>query len=590
MKFARLTSIAAIALFAVLALPATMLAQTQTLTVLHNFTGAPDGIYPNGALLLDQSGNLYGTTSQGGTGGIGTVFKVDSSGSESVVYSFSGSSGGAHPLGGLVRDAAGNLYGTTSDSAYCQAPNGCGNVFRLDAGGTMTVLHRFGNASDGANPTGPLTLDSAGNLFGTTFTGGGTGCKRYSGGKLVVVGCGTVFKVDANGHESILHAFVTTDGAYPSAGLVQDTAGNLFGTAYQGGLQNCKFSTLGCGTVFKIDTAAQFSVLYPFQGSELGPDGAYPQGRLALDPAGNLYGTTASGGLPQKACPSVPQGSSCGTIFQLPPAGKESVLYSFKGLLGTPGGPTAGLVRDAAGNLYGFAGGTVFKLDSTGKESDLFTFTGYPDDAASGDLVQDANGNLYGAIPHGVNGFGAVFKVTTAPDFAVTASALTPGTVSPGQPSTSKVDVTGLSGFSGAVSLTCSVQPSPTLAPTCSINPSSVNPGTPATLTVSTTGPTAGALPSSSGSGLFYAVCLPLIGLLATGVGFRSPRNGKGKMVAVALACMIFAGLVSQVACGGGTSSTGGGSTPAGTYTITVTGTDVSGSLKHATTTPLMVQ
>jgi uncharacterized repeat protein (TIGR03803 family) len=238
-------------------------------------------------------------------------------------------------------------------------------------------------------------LDSSGNLFGATFTGGPnarTECRRFIGTALIDVGCGTVFRVDANGQESILHHFVPTDGAYPSGGLVQDTAGNLFGTAYQGGLQHCMFSALGCGTVFKVDTTGQFSVLYSFPGPEAGPGGAYPQGRLALDPVGSLYGTTASGGS-ATGCPSLPQ-QDCGTIFQVTTVGTEILLYSFKGFPVEE--PTTGLVRDALGNLYGLVGGTIFKLDSTGKESDLFTFTGN-DAQASVDLVQDANGNLYGA-------------------------------------------------------------------------------------------------------------------------------------------------------------------------------------------------
>ena len=329
MKLRKRTCIVGAALFTVLALAATLSAQTPTLTVLHTFTGA-DGIGPHGSLLLDQAGNLYGTTMQiqGGTAGLGALFKLDPSGNETVLYIFNGAPDGAFPSTGLVRDTAGNLYGTTvagGSSATCPFPNGCGVVFKLDPGGTETVLHRFGsNGSDGTSPTA-LTLDSAGNLYGTTLTGGGTRCQRTIATNLVDVGCGTVFKVDANGQESILHAFGITDGAFPSAGLVQDTAGNLFGTAYQGGLQNCMFSVLGCGTVFKVDTTGQFSVLYSFQGPEAGPDGAFPQARLALDPAGNLYGTTAAGGS-AAGCPSLPQ-QNCGTIFQPTPAGKEKVVH-----------------------------------------------------------------------------------------------------------------------------------------------------------------------------------------------------------------------------------------------------------------------
>ena len=405
-----------------LALIVTLPAQTQTLTVLHVFTG-PDGIGPHGALLLDQAGNLYGTTMQiqGGSAGLGAVFKLEPSGNVSVLYIFNGAPDGAYPSAALVRDTAGNLYGTTNaggNLASCPFSNGCGIVFKLDPNGTETVLHRFGSGSDGTSPTGPLALDSAGNLYGTTLAGGGTRCQRSVGGKLVDVGCGTVFKIDASGQESVLHPFVITDGAFPSAGVVRDTAGNLFGTAYQGGLQNCMFSVLGCGTVFKVDTTGQFNVLYSFKGPEAGPDGAYPQGGVVLDAAGNLYSTTAAGGS-AIGCPSLPQ-QNCGMIFQLTPTSKETVLFSFKGGLVTAGSPTSGLVRDAAGNFYGLAGGTAFKLDPAGKESDLYTFTG-ADAGVTGDLVLDANGDLYGVTPHGSNGRGTVFKLTTPPDFAVLA-------------------------------------------------------------------------------------------------------------------------------------------------------------------------
>jgi uncharacterized membrane protein len=182
---------------------------------------------------------------------------------------------------------------------------------------------------------------------------------------------------------------------------------------------------------------------------------------------------------------------------------------------------------------------------------------------------------------------------TVTPDFTLSASACKPATVNPGASSTSAVDVTAINGFSGSVALTCTVMPSPALAPACSIKPTSTTPGTPATLTMSTTPPTAGALFSGDGTGLFYAVWLPLIGLVATRVGLGSRQNSKGKIAALVLACVIFTSLVFQAACGGSSSNTNGGGspgTPTGTYTITVNGTDTSGTLKHSTTTTLKVQ
>lgn len=590
MKAARPAGIIAVAFLAV-----ALSAQTPTPIVLHNFTGA-DGNGPSGSVLFDPAGNLYGTTVQGGTSGLGTVFKLDPSGNESVLYVFKGAPDGAYPSAGLVRDTAGNLYGTTSAGGSlapnCPFPRGCGIVFKLDPGGTETVLHLFGsNVSDGISPTGPLTLDSAGNLFGTTLAGGGTRCQRYIGTKLVDVGCGTVFEVDANGKESILHAFTITDGAFPSAGLVEDTAGNLFGTAYQGGLQNCMFSVLGCGTVFKVDATGQFSVLYSFKGPEAGPDGAYPEAPVTLDSAGNLYSTTFTGGsAPASACPSSAQGENCGTIFQLTPAGSETVLYSFKG---PSGAAISGLVRDAAGNLYGLVGGTIFKMDATGQKSDLFTFTG-ADAMVSGELVQEANGNLYGVTPRGTSGFGTVFKLITPVDFAVPSFTLTPSTVPPGSPASATLNLIAVSGFTDTVTFACSVSPKPTLAPQCSASPGSAAPGTSVTVKVTTTGPSA-RVSSHSGTALSFAVWLPLLGLVGIGNRFGSRQSRFGsrqrKIKAMLLGCALFAGMALLVACGG---SSGGGTagTPAGAYTITLTGTSsaATGSLVRSTNTTLQVQ
>lgn len=581
MNFKTWTRIIALTLFTALTLVPTLPAQAQTLTVLHNFTSIPDGQTPTGGLLLDAAGNLYGVTTYGGAIGYGSVFKVDPSANESVLYSFGGSDG-SQPTAGLVQDAAGNLYGLTRyGGAYSQCPyqngslTGCGTVFKLTPGGTATLLHSFGSSySDGSASVGRLILDNSGNLFGTTQYGGEIGgCSFIVNGKRVGYGCGTVFKLDASGTASSVHNFVDSDGAYPYAGLVQDTAGNLFGTASTGGVANCTSAYFGeCGTVFKVDTSGQFSVLYSFQGASNGPDGGTPESNLFLDAAGNLFGTTNVGG------------TGGGTIFQVTSAGKESVISSFgTGASGGTAGPTAGLVQDAAGNLYGLENGNVFKLDSTGKESALFTFTTYPDNQASNDLVQDADGNLYGVIPGGTSGKGEVFKLTTPPDFAVAGFKLTPATVSAGQLASSAVDLVAVSGFNDTVTLACSVSPQPAKAPQCSVST-----GTPATLTVTTSGPSARATPISGGS-LAYALWLPLLGLAGIGNCFGSKQR---KIKAMLLGCVLFGGVAFQVACGGNNSSGGSTRTPAGAYTITVTGTSgaATGSLVRSTGTTLQVQ
>jgi uncharacterized repeat protein (TIGR03803 family) len=360
------------------------------LTVLHNFAGGTkDGANPLAGLIRDAAGSLYGTTYGGGTYNLGAVFKVDTSGKESVLYSFAGSPDGAHPAAGLVQDAAGNFYGTTENGGYL----GTGTIYKLDKNGTETVLYSFAAGADGAYPEAGLVLDGAGNLYGTTAEGGGPRC--YDS-----LGCGTVFKLDTAGKETVLYSFGgSPDGEYPVAGLLRDNAGNLYGTTSSGGASSF-------GTVFKLDTTGKETVLYSFAGS---PDGEHPYAGLVQDAAGDLYGTTSSGGA-----------SSLGTVFKLDTTGKESILYSFAQL---PDGeyPYVGLVHDTAGNLYGATDegglsglGTVFKLDTTGKETVLYSFVAGSGGAGPyASLVRDAAGNFYGTTYWGgTSGLGTAFKLT----------------------------------------------------------------------------------------------------------------------------------------------------------------------------------
>jgi uncharacterized repeat protein (TIGR03803 family) len=252
-------------------------------TLLYTFPGGAAGSGPS-ALVLDSAGNLYGTTSNGGdlrcgpsyAPGCGTVFKLDTDHQETVLYTFVGGSGGANPQAGLVRDAAGNFYGTTfyggNPTCYDGYRHGCGVVFRVDTGGKETVLHRF-NGSDGSNPYAGVLPDTSGNLYGTTFFGGSS---RF----------GTLFKLTKTGKLILLHSFSGgADGANPYAGVTQDSAGNLYGVADEGGI--------GAGTVFKVDTAGKLIVLHTFSDNA---GGANPVGTLLRDGAGTLYGTTVLGG------------------------------------------------------------------------------------------------------------------------------------------------------------------------------------------------------------------------------------------------------------------------------------------------------
>jgi uncharacterized repeat protein (TIGR03803 family) len=214
--------------------------------VLYTFVGVPDGETPYAPLIQDAAGNLYGTTYGGGLSGSGTVFKVDASGNETVLYSFTGGADESNPYGGVIRDAAGNLYGTT----YLGG-KGAGVVFTINTTGQESVLYSFTGRTDGGYPRAGLVQDGKGNLYGTTEGGGLPSCE-----------CGVVFKVHTNGEETVLHSFANVgDGAYPYAGLIRDSQGNLYGTTSGGGLSSCE-----CGVVFKLDKNRNETVLHNFAG------------------------------------------------------------------------------------------------------------------------------------------------------------------------------------------------------------------------------------------------------------------------------------------------------------------------------------
>ena len=305
-------------------------------TALHDFNEGPDGCFPSSTLAIDSAGNLYGTTSnnvfkidsagnfttlfdipvmasvqgtlfrdsqgnlygtngEGGNDGCqfgcGYVFKLDTSGKGTILYAFTGGADGSAPVAGVIRDAAGNLYGTTYNGGDLACPNGCGVVFKIDTTGKQTILYTFTGGADGQWPDTPLVLDSAGNLYGVTGSGGDLNCGRPNRG------CGTVYKVTPAGKKSILYAFKAgSDGVYPTGGLARDSAGNLYGTtAYGGDAQN--------GIVFKLDNSGHETVLLRFNNNE----GSQPWGGVIRDAEGNLYGTTLYGGLGQ------------GIVFKLEP-------------------------------------------------------------------------------------------------------------------------------------------------------------------------------------------------------------------------------------------------------------------------------
>ena len=370
-----------------------------------------DGSSPPAAPIFDAAGNLYGMTSFGGAHNYGAVFelspKVGGGWREQILHSFSNTGkDGYNPYAGLVLDAAGNLYGTT---AYGGAHNG-GIVFELSPlpSGVWNekILHNFTpGTTDGYDPQAGLVIDTAGNLFGTTVLGG-------------IYGGGTAFELTASGgawSEKLLHPFSAkgAGGDNPRSTLILDSAGNLYGTAEGGGSSHS-------GTAFELTPASKGpwteTVLHTF--GTAATDGVNPQAGLIFDAAGNLYGTTTSGGA-----------STYGTVFELTPAAGgtwiETVLYSFlaNGIDGYY--PTAGLILDAVGNLYGTTDnggafyGTVFQLSPSASgswtETQLYVFNLNGGDGTYpfGGLVFDATGNLYGATSTGgPYNEGVVFEIT----------------------------------------------------------------------------------------------------------------------------------------------------------------------------------
>jgi uncharacterized repeat protein (TIGR03803 family) len=397
----------------VLMVLATQMAQGQTFDVLHTFDGQ-NGRQPWSGLAIDRRGNLYGTTFFGGAG-YGIVFKLTPSGSGwtfSPLYSFQAGNDGAYPYAGVTIGPDGALYGATYQGGGGACNLGCGTVYRVSPPATPcktavcpwneTVLYHFGGGADGANPFAGLVFDQAGKLYGTTTTGGLNDCGGF--------GCGVVYELTPSGGgwiQSVIHSFVGgSDGSDPKAGLVLDTAGNVYGTTVLGGAYNN-------GTVFQLQPSGSGwveNVLYSFTG---GTDGGQPTAGLILDSLGNLYGGSAEDGT--SVCKVFEMSSSNGNW-------SFALIYSFTYLQGA--NCARSLALDSAGNLYGttagggtFANGVVFELSPSGGTwtyAALHEFDG-PDDGedAYSTPVFDGAGNLYGTTSiGGTHGSGVIFEIT----------------------------------------------------------------------------------------------------------------------------------------------------------------------------------
>jgi len=465
--------------------------------VLYSFTGGADGGHPYAGVLADSASTLYGTASTGGAGNAGVVYKVTLSGQETVLYSFTGKADGGNPYGGVMADAEGDLYGTT----YGGGADLAGVVYKLTPSGTETVLHTFGKANEGGKPTAGVVRDSAGDFYGTAATvvyklgAGGqytvmahldcpTGGDAWAGVVLDAAGniygttgvelpaClesspalfgvvfkvdtagqlkalyrfpgppkmqnavgngpnagvvldsegslygatpysgagGMVYKLDAAGQESALYSFsAARGGTEPIAGVIRGSTGNLYGTTRSGGAANE-------GAVYKADATGHETVLYSFLG---GSDGADPESAVALDSAGNVYGTTRGGGA-----------ADAGVVYKVDTTGQETVLHTFTG--GADGGLPNGVVLDADGNIYGttLAGGAasqtgvqegvVFKVDPSGQETVLYSFTGLSDGGAPiGGVIRDPAGELYGTTSEGGLGAGVIYRLSPSGDETV---------------------------------------------------------------------------------------------------------------------------------------------------------------------------
>jgi len=392
-------------------------AAAQTFTLLHAFSGGPDGAAPFTGT-LDAAGNFYGTTATGGTHqqnclyGCGIVFKLSQKNGAwvlSTLYNFTGGSDGMDPEDGVVFGRDGSLYGTTVYGGSA----GDGTVFKLQPSATFcrsvlcpwneTIVHTFAGGSDGTNPSSGVSFDSAGNFYGTTQMGGaGTYCGQ--------AGCGAVYKfAPANGgwNESIVYAFNGgADGAYPVSGVVMNAAGDFFGTCSQCPIHGSVYELTPSGSGYSK------SFLYRFTG---GTDGYDPNG-VILDSAGNVYGATSFGG-----------SGGGGTVYDLVPQGGDwifGVLYALTAQNPHDYGPLAPLTMDAAGNLYGtsfsggqYGAGSVFKLSPAGggwNYTSLHDFTGGDDGGGPvSSVVLDAQGNVYGTTRFdGFYGNGVAFKIT----------------------------------------------------------------------------------------------------------------------------------------------------------------------------------
>jgi uncharacterized repeat protein (TIGR03803 family) len=379
---------------------------TGTFTLLRNLAGA-DGGGPYGALVQGTDELLYGLCANAADHSYGSVFKITTTGTFTKLYAFSAGTDGGTPKGSLVQGTDGKLYGMTS--VYGSSSNGgvnlhgTGTVFKISTAGAFSVLSRFNGGIDGNAPFESLvqsTVDNA--YYGTTSTGG-------------VFDWGTVFKL-CGGTYTVLHSFdVNVDGGTPKGSLVMGTDSDFYGMTSYGGAN-------GAGTIFKISSTGKYTVLHHLSNNT---EGEYPEGSLCVGSDGMFYGMTGTGGI-----------NGVGTIFKISKTGTFTVLRSL--VSATDGtNPKGNLIQGADGNFYGMtsSAGHIFRITPTGTFTSLHTFSGNDGNNALGSLTLAADGNFYGTTSNGgVNAGGTIFKMTSAGVYTVlrSLSAATDGSVPKG--------------------------------------------------------------------------------------------------------------------------------------------------------------
>jgi uncharacterized repeat protein (TIGR03803 family) len=387
--------------------------EPDTESVIINFTGT-EGSYPGqkpslGYLVYASDGSYYGTTDAGGTDGDGTIYKVDSSGTYTLLYTFTDGADGSGPEAGLIEGTDGNFYGTASTGGSYDY----GSVFKITASGTFSTVYSFGAVdSDGQYPVGEVVEGLDGNLYGTTSAGG-------------TESEGTVFRITPTGTLTTLYSFGTSDGdgSTPYGGLLQAADGNFYGTTQQGG-------TGGYGTVYKYAPGGSVTIVYNFTNATT--DGGVPIAGLVQGTSGALYGTTEMGG-----------SAGLGAAYSITTDGTFTLLHSFVGGVSDGKAPYSRLIQGSDGNLYGTADdgganeyGTIFELTPSGTETQLYSFAGGDSDGGYpyASLVQAADGNFYGTTyDQGSSSDGTAFQLTVSPTLLGPVQlSVSPTTVAPG--------------------------------------------------------------------------------------------------------------------------------------------------------------